>query len=143
MTTVTRAEEFVRRQESAWNSHDVARIAADYATNAVVRDPAYPEPLKGTEAVKKDASDFFAAFPDLKVQVKKFIADGDTIAMEGAASGTHTGPLPLPTGLIPATNRRLEFQIGIFMTLDASGKITEERRYYDLAGQMAQLGLMQ
>jgi steroid delta-isomerase-like uncharacterized protein len=143
MTTVTRAEEVVRRQTEAWNSHDAPRIAAGYAEGVVISDPVYPEPLKGLEAMMKDASDFFTAFPDFNFRVTSILADGDSVALEGHAVGTHAGPLQLPTGLIPATNKPLQFSIGIFLTLDAAGKISEERRYYDVAGQLAQLGLMQ
>jgi predicted ester cyclase len=47
----------------------------------------------------------------------------------------------LPSGEVPATGRRLEFGLAFFSRLDESGKIVEERRYYDLADQLTQLGL--
>jgi steroid delta-isomerase-like uncharacterized protein len=143
MTTKISAEEVARKQIEDWNRHDAEAVAADYAQDAVVRDPTYPEALKGREAVKKDASDFFTAFPDLVFKITGIIPSGETAAIEGHASGTHTGPLQLPTGLIPATNRRLEFDWAVFFSVDAMGLIREERRYYDVASQLAQLGLMQ
>ena len=143
MTTKTTAEELVTRQTEAWNRHDPAAIAAAYAQDVTVLDPYYPEPLSGRDAVQKDAADFFTAFPDLAVRVTKVMASGDTVAFEGIVNATHTGPLQLPAGLIPPTNKRLEFSIASFSTLDGSGHIREERRYYDVAGQLTQLGLLQ
>jgi steroid delta-isomerase-like uncharacterized protein len=143
MTTKVLSEETVRKQIEEWNSRDADRVAAGYAEDATVLDPYYPEPLKGREAVKKDAGDFFTAFPDLVFTITNVLSIGDKAGMEGHATGTHTGPLALPTGLIPATNRRLEFNWAVFIEVDAMGQIREEHRYYDVATQMQQLGLMQ
>ena len=143
MTTKLTAEDVIRKQTEAWNRHDSAAVAAGYTRNAVVLDPAYSEPLSGSEAIKKDAADFFAAFPDITLRVTKVLAEGDTVAFEAMVSGTHTGPLQMPTGLIPATKKRLEFSAAGFLNLDATGNIREERRYYDVAGQLTQLGVMQ
>jgi steroid delta-isomerase-like uncharacterized protein len=143
MTTKTTAEDVIRSNAEAWNSHDVTRIGQHYAQDATVVDPQYPAPLVGREAIKKDASDFFVACPDMRFQVTKVIADGSSVAVEGSASGTHSGPLQLPSGLLPATNKRLEFDIAFFMRLDDAGIIQEERRYYDVAGVLMQLGVLQ
>jgi steroid delta-isomerase-like uncharacterized protein len=136
-------EDLVRKLTEAWNSHDAAQVAACYARDATVLDPAYPEPLAGPEAVGQDAAGVFAAFPDITFRATKVIADGGTVVVEAMAGGTHTGPLRLPTGLIPATGRRLEFSEASFLDLDAAGSIREERRYYDVAGVLTQLGLTQ
>jgi ketosteroid isomerase-like protein len=61
VTTKTSAQEFVQQQIGIWNRHDAAAVAAAYSMDASVYDPAYPEPLKGRDAVQKDAGDFFAA----------------------------------------------------------------------------------
>lgn len=39
--------------------------------------------------------------------------------------------------------RRMEMRAAFFARLDSQGRIIEERRYYDVAGMLAQLGLMQ
>jgi steroid delta-isomerase-like uncharacterized protein len=143
MTTKTDIREFITRQTEAWNRHDVAKVAAGYAESANVLDPVYPEPLNGRQAVEKDAADFFGAFPDLSIRVTRVFVDGDSAVYEAEVSGTNTGPLPLPTGLVPPTNRKVTFPVAGVMELDESGCIRTERRYYDVAGQLSQLGLMQ
>ena len=143
MTTKTAVEEVIARQIAAWNRHDAAELAAGYTVDTTVLDPYYTEPLSGRDAVAKDAASFFVGFPDISFRITKTLSSGNTAAYEGMASATHTGPLELPSGVVPATNKRLEFSFAGFIELDEAGKIREERRYYDVAGQLTQLGLMQ
>jgi predicted ester cyclase len=142
MANIT-ADNVVKRQTEAWNEHDGARVAKGYSADAIVLDPAYPEPLTGREAIAKDASDFFIAFPDIIFRAGKILVDGETAVVEAIAKGTHAGPLLLPAGLIPATSRPVEFNLAIISDLDEAGSISRERRYYDLAALLSQLGLWQ
>jgi steroid delta-isomerase-like uncharacterized protein len=140
------ARERLLRQElqsqfEAMNAHDVSAFAGFYADEAVVVDPQYPEPLRGRAAVEQDARAFLTAFPDLRMVLVSALFDDRTIAAEATLSGTHDGPLVLPDGELPPTGRRLEFPMAVFSRVDDSGRIVEERRYYDLAGQQRQLGL--
>jgi steroid delta-isomerase-like uncharacterized protein len=142
MTTAT-SSSTLRRQLDALNRHDVETFASCYADDAEVFDPAYPELLRGRDAVAKDMSDFLAAFPDLEASVSRVIDNGDSLAYEITMRGTHRGSLIAPTGHIPATNRKVEIGGGILVRLGADGRIVEERRYYDLTGLLYQLGQLQ
>src|SRR5206468_4322298 len=56
--------------------------------------------------------------------------------------GTHTGPLETPTGEdLPPTNKRVDLKGGVFGRLNERGEIVEERRYYDVATVLRQLGV--
>ncbi|GAB4099497.1 ester cyclase [Sinomonas halotolerans] len=136
----TGAQQLVEEQLAAFNTHDPARFAAYYADEAVVVDPQYPEPLRGRSAVEEDAAAFIRAMPDLTATVTHIVAQGDSVAVEIRMTGTQTGPLALPDGEVPPTGRRIEQRFAAFSRLDASGRIAEEHRYYDLAGFAAQLG---
>lgn len=129
-------------QVAAINAHDAERLAAFYSEDAVVRDPQYAEPLHGRAAVTNDSSDFFAAFPDLRAEVTCSVISDSIIAAEMTLAGTHTGPLRLPSGEIPPTGRPLRFAMAFFSRIDESGLIVDERRYYDVADQLEQLGLV-
>ena len=133
----------VKEQVEALNRHDADAFAAFYAPDASIDDPQYPEPLKGRDAIRKDIADFFAAFPDMNFALKSVVESGDTVAFEGAGKGTHKGPMASPAGEIPATNRTVEIRFAAFLRVTDQGLIAEERRYFDLAGMMQQLGLMQ
>jgi steroid delta-isomerase-like uncharacterized protein len=129
-------------QTRALNAHDGPAFASFYAEDAVVVDPQYPEPLRGRAAIEQDVGTFLKAFPDLEFSLINTLVDDRLVAGEGKIAGTNTGPIQLPGAEeIPATGRRLEFPMAFFSRLDESGKIVEERRYYDIASQQEQLGL--
>lgn len=131
----------LEEQVAAINAHDAARLAASYSEDAVVRDPQYPEPLRGRAAVEHDASLFFAAFPDLRAEVTCSVTSGSTLGAEMTLAGTHAGPLTLPSGDVPPTGRPLRFEMAFFTRIDDDGLVADERRYYDVADQLEQLGL--
>ena len=137
------AEDLVEEHVRAFNAHDANAWANHYSENAVLHDPQYPEPLRGRPAVLKDIEDFFVAFPDVQFSIANVLASGDRAAVEGTGSGTHQGSMEGPGGTIPATNKRMQTPFASFIRLNAQGLIEEERRYYDVAGLMHQLGLMQ
>ena len=42
----------------------------------------YPAPLKGLEAIRKDAENFFRAFPDIRVEFLHLMSKADTVMGE-------------------------------------------------------------
>jgi steroid delta-isomerase-like uncharacterized protein len=131
----------LRDHIDALNRHDADAFAAFYAPDVLADDPQYPEPLRGRDAIRKDIIDFWQAFPDIHFTLKNSLESGDAVAFEGLASGTHMGSMLGPEGEIPATNRPVRFRFAAFLRLDNQGLIAEERRYFDMAGMMQQLGL--
>jgi steroid delta-isomerase-like uncharacterized protein len=134
-------EDTIREVLDAINRHDVEAFSALYADDAVVHDPQYPEPLRGRSAIRRDMEDFLRTFPDLHGDLRSTIEAEGIASFEAHMSGTHQGPLPGPSGEIPPTGKRVEMDAGIFCKFDEKGQIVEERRYYDVAGLMGQLGL--
>lgn len=136
------AEDTIRKGLDAFNRHDPDAFAAMYTPDALAYDPQYPEPVRGKEALRKDIEDFFTAFPDIHLTLTDILSKGNTVAFAVSVTGTHKGPLSGPAGTIPATNRRVEMPVAVFARANAQDLIVEERRYYDMAGMMQQLGLM-
>ncbi len=134
----SRIEEFVK----ALNQHDLQAFQRFYAKDCTVIDPEYPEPLKGHDAIRKDFEKTLAGFPDMKYTLKGVAADENTVAFELIARGTHKGDIPGPAGPVRATNRTLELRMAVFERLNEQGLISEEHRYFDLAGLMRQAGQM-
>lgn len=138
------AHDVHKRGADVFSRHDIDAFADLYASNALVNDPGYPQPLKGREAIKKDMAIFVTAFPDIQVRVvNSIVGDNNTIAAEWVMTGTNRGPIEAPTGSIPATNKPMELGVATFERLDGEGRIVEESRYYDQAGLFAQLGITQ
>jgi steroid delta-isomerase-like uncharacterized protein len=135
------ATDVLNKWVDALNRHDAAAIAALLAPDVIVHDPAYAEPLEGREAARKDAEAFLRAFPDLRVTVQTIIESDRGYAIEGTFTGTHQGPLVTGSSEIPATGKRMTLRAASFGRLDGQGRVLEERRYYDVAGLLGQLGL--
>jgi steroid delta-isomerase-like uncharacterized protein len=127
---------------AAFNRHDADAVAEGYAIDCVVHDPVYPAPLMGRKAVREDAAVFFRAFPDLRIDSLERFEKGDLGSEEFRMTGTNTGPLAEPTGEIPPTGKRIDVKGVVVIRFGAHDLISEERRYYDTATFMKQLGLM-
>jgi predicted ester cyclase len=82
------------------------------------------------------------AFPDVHVTINRIIEHGEAVAVQYTSEGTHGGPLPLPSGELPATNRRISVDALSIGTVDATGRIKAQREYFDQVEILAQLGLM-
>ena len=136
---VTSTEKLSKDILTAFNRHDLAAVAAYYALDAVVHDPAYLEPLRGKDAIRKDIQDFWTAFSDIQLKARTTLSNNTTIAMELEGHGTHKGPLVTPQGTIQATNKRVEMRMAIFSRVNSRGLIVEEHRYMDMAGFATQL----
>ena len=133
-----------RKFADTFNKHDLDGLAKLYAEDAVAYDPMYPEPLRGREAIRKDAAGFFRGFPDIRMEVITTLEKDDRNgADEIRMTGTQTGPLETPTGqVLPPTNKRVQMRGSGFARLNERGEIVEERRYYDVATLLRQLGIM-
>src|SRR5688500_17246712 len=108
-TQAVATPDIAEKGAEAFNSHDSKAFAALYASDCVVADPQYPQPLSGRSAVEKDIRDFFTAFPGIDIALRGVITHGDTFVAEWTARGTHNGPLSAPDGsLIPATGKPVE-----------------------------------
>ena len=122
------------------NRHDIDAAATMFTDDIESTYPGAP-PMKGVEAFKQYAGVFLTAAPDAHITGNRYLESGDTIVVEGAFSGTHTGPLMTPMGEIPPTGRRFDFTFcDIFQVRE--GKAHNHRLYFDQAEFMTQLGLM-
>jgi steroid delta-isomerase-like uncharacterized protein len=137
-------QDTTKKLADAYTKHDVDAVTKLYASDAVAYDPMYPEPLRGRDAIRKDAAGYIRAFPDLRFEILTAIEkDERTGAGEVRLTGTHTGPLEAPTGeQIPPTNKRTDLRGAAFVKLNDRGEIVEERRYYDVGTMLRQLGIV-
>lgn len=78
-----------------------------------------------------------AAFPDLKMELLEWGADGDQVFFFWQASGHQRGRLMN----IPPTGKAVTFQGSTFFRL-RDGKIIRSRRIWDVASVLRQIGLL-
>ena len=80
------------------------------------------------------------AFPDVKCTVLGGFASGEHVVAEVEWTGTHTGSLETPFGIIQATNKRVS-EKACLVAVVRDGKICEQRHYFDMFALLMQLGL--
>jgi predicted ester cyclase len=124
-----------------WNPDVIDELAApdirfEYSMHA---------PRRGREDVKKFATEFRAAFPDLNFWgTADLIAEGNYVVGQWEGGGTHTGEAfsDLPVGSLPAgSGKKMRFT-GTSVLRVENGLITEELGIDDGVTVLKQLGLI-
>ena len=127
---------FARRQQ-AWDRLDAAALAADYTEDATVDSPLAGGSTIGRDAIERLFATYFAAFPDMKLELETPLIDDDSVAQLVRITGTDIGGF---MGMSPA-RRKMTFRCAFFHTV-SDGKIVRERRVYDFTGLLIQVGLL-
>src|SRR6185503_6817196 len=90
-------------------AHNLSQWEAVLADNFTASYPS-ARPAMNTELNQEQAkaynANFIPAFSDLHFEVRYVMTDGDKIVYFWDATGTHDGPLALPTGTVPATHKK-------------------------------------
>ena len=135
-------EDFARRWETAWNSHEQDRLLALMTDDIVYDDSAWPTTMHGHGDVRTFLDYAWGAFPDLRFLMTEgpYIVPGQPkAAFEWKGAGTHTGPLD-PPGLAP-TGRAIEFEGADFHEY-RDGRVCRLSILFDMADVSRQLGML-
>ncbi len=129
----------VERVAKALNDHDWEAYEREFARDLSVEAPGLKS--AGREARVRWVQGLMAAFPDGRAAVKRVFGDGEWVCAELTFAGTHTGPLASGSGVVPATNRTVEFPYCLVMRV-RDGQIAELHEYFDQVELLTQLGLL-
>jgi predicted ester cyclase len=124
----------------ALNSHDWSKDP--YRSDDLLSEhPGMPGPLNLAQN-KAYLQNNWTAFPDLKWEVLLTVAQGDYVVTHWKCSGTHTGPLQMPSGAtIPPTGKKA-VMMGSSTEQVKNGKVVHAWSFYDMASLFGQLGLL-
>jgi len=130
------------RYFAVWNDQRLDAVDQLLAAEFSWTDPSLPTDLTDLAGAHGFFSSSWAAFPDIHLE-----AIGDPlvderagrVAAEWRMTGTHTGG-EFPPG-VPATGRSFDVLGTDVFTVDAEGRATAIRAYYDAATLARQLGL--
>jgi steroid delta-isomerase-like uncharacterized protein len=139
-TTLTRlSQDYL----AAFNSHDMDKFLSFYAGDCVVEDTGLGTVFHGLQEFKESYSDFFKAFPDIRMEIRTDFRSGDWSATEWVMNGTNKGNIAQVGNLpeTPATNKNIHFK-GATISQWHNNKIIRETDYYNPVTMMQQLGLM-
>ena len=125
--------------DNVLNTRDVSDQSLAYqlvATDFVGHFAGQP-PIHGLEVYRQFGSQYFSAFPDLRITPEDLVAEGDKVTMRYDWRGTHKGEL---MG-IPATGKQVTTS-GISILRVANGKIAEQWDSFDNLGMLQQIGVI-
>jgi steroid delta-isomerase-like uncharacterized protein len=125
------------RALAAWNRGDADGAVAEIADDVIWRDVALGMPLQGRTALLAAARAYMTAFPDLRVTVSSYTAEGPRLVQEWMSTGTHQGVL---MGMGP-TGRWIENYGAVVTTCDEDGLVIEGAVYWNPLAMFRQLGL--
>lgn len=113
-----------RAMFAAFNAHDIEGMIKFYAPDAEYISPDVPPGTKGHDAIRKIYGDLFRMIPDVRDDVTRVVAEGDTVAVEFVSSGS----LPTKPG---QPVRKFSLPIASFLTFNAKGLIVRDASYFD------------
>jgi steroid delta-isomerase-like uncharacterized protein len=136
------AVDIARDSIEAFNAGDWDRFRSLHAEDVVEDELATQRRMEGIDALLESNQGWKQAFPDASGEVTNAFESGDTAVLEITWSGTQSGPLEMPGGELPATNKRAEVRACQTFRVE-DDRIAESRHYFDMATLLQQLGAME
>jgi steroid delta-isomerase-like uncharacterized protein len=124
----------VQAHMDAWNKFDPNAFDELFAPGYVHHDPNQPE-VRDLQGLKQFAHAIWTAYPDFNGRIDRVIGEGDLVAKQYTANGTHKGEF---AGLPPSGNK-VSFT-GVTIYRFENGKIAESWWNYDVMSVMQQIG---
>lgn len=119
----------------AFLAGDTAWMERHIAPGFVRHDPGLPFEVRGPAGVKQLHDVLMPAFPDMKLPLEDFVAEGEKVLVRLRVQATHTGPF----GAMAPTGRKIDIGVlDLFQIRD--GVLIEHWALLDNLGMMKQLG---
>jgi steroid delta-isomerase-like uncharacterized protein len=121
--------------EEVWNNGNLDAIDELVSEDHIDHDPGREGTPGGREGMRAFVQMYRTAYPDTHIEFGEMIAEGDLVAGNWTATGTHQGEL---MGVAPSGRSIRVTGIGIDRVRD--GQIVESWANYDALGMLAQIG---
>ena len=138
--SVSAAGEIVARFYEDFGTGDIDAALSACAEDLEIVDPGMGR-VRGRERFREYLETFKRAMPDARAMVEQAVESGETVAVEGRFTGTHTGPLATDDGDVEPTGATVDLRFADVSRV-RDGKIVAYHTYYDQLGLLTQLGLM-
>ena len=134
-STLEANKQLCRDYFKAFLAGDAAWWDKHIASTFVRHDPGLPFEVKGPSGVKQLHDVLMPAFPDMKLPLEDFVAEGEKVLVRLRVQATHTGPF----GDMKATGKKVDIAVlDLFQIRD--GKLIEHWALLDNLGMLKQLG---
>jgi steroid delta-isomerase-like uncharacterized protein len=123
----------------AYNEKNWDKARAVLVEKAIYDEKATGRRLQGVNQIIEAWQGWAKAIPDSKARFVAEYASGDTAVLEVIWKGVHTGPLQMPTGTIPASNKSIEIPACQVVKV-AGGQVQSFTHYFDMVTLLTQIG---
>ncbi len=125
----------------AFNEKNWNQVRATLTPGVVYDEVATGRKAQGLEDVMSIWQGWAAALPDSRATVLNEIVSGNTVVLELAWNGTHTGPLKTPNGTINPTGKKIN--VRACQVIEVAGdRVSNVRHYFDMVSLLSQLGAL-
>lgn len=131
------AQSFLTELVAAYNAHDKQRLQDLYHPNFDGEDLSEGKKATGVTEASRMLDYIIRAFPDLKMELLEWGAEGEKLFFFWKATGHQRGRLMN----IPPTGKLCSFLGSSFLVLK-DGKIVRSRRIWDVATALRNIGLL-
>ncbi len=134
-------EKLVHDLHDSFSNNEIDKTLAMAADDVVVEAYALGAVFRGKAEFMQFMQGFKMAFPDMRLNYNSVLSNGNKVAVEFTATGTHTGDLHTPAGVVPPTGKSVSLTVAEFQTWE-NGKLKSIHNYQDSGSLMRQLGLL-
>jgi steroid delta-isomerase-like uncharacterized protein len=121
---------------AAESAHDAERTLRTLADDIMYHVVAAGEKVHGKGPVSKYYDVWWAAFPDVTIEIRRMVATGEWVFAENFVIATHLGPW---LGIAPTGRKVVQHLCAVIRC--RGGLMTEETVYYDQLERLRQLGV--
>ena len=124
----------------AYNDKNWTAVRAGITPDFVYDEVATARKVQGADEVIALWQGWATAFPDSRATFHQELTSGNMVVLEHTWNGTHSGPLQMPTGTIPATGKSINLRAcAVVEIVGDKAKLT--RQYFDMATLLQQIGV--
>jgi len=135
-------EHIVRRAYQVAEEKDLEGWVNCFTPDGTVTDESIGVTYQGPKELPFTVENYGTAFPDMHRELFQLYVTDNVVVVQLALQGTHLGPLILPTGVIPATGKRMDAPCADVFELQ-DGKIKRFDCYPSGTVVMTQLGVLE
>jgi steroid delta-isomerase-like uncharacterized protein len=134
-------EQLTRQLHDTFSNDQLDKTLEMASDDVVVKAHAFGMTFHKKDGFSGFMQSFKTAFPDIVIHHKNIITNGNRVAVEFIAEGTHKGPIQTPAGDIPPTGKHVTFTVAEFLEWE-NGKLKSIHNYQDAGSIMRQIGVM-
>ena len=124
---------------TAFNTSDWAQFRAALAPDVIYQETGTGRRAESADAYVQLLQGWKQAFPDAIGTIRNVVAHGNTVVQELEWTGTQTGDMATPGGILPASGKQIAVLASLWYTIQGD-TIQEVHHHLDIMTMLQQLG---